>query len=568
MIRFLMLSALAAGGCSSPPHAAVEWQPWSEDVFKAATREEKLVLLDLGAVWCHWCHVMDRETYGDPAVAATIREHFIPVHVNQDERPDLANRYEDYGWPATVIFGPDGKELVKFRGYIPPARMLSLLKGVVADPTPGPSAFDRGTVAAAASPVLGEDLDGGLHRAWEAAYDRTHQGWGDVHKYLDPDCVELAIAEGRDDLARPTLDAMLGLVDPVWGGVYQYSHGGVWTNPHFEKIMSFQAEDMRIYSLAWRVYRDERYLRAARDVERYMLGFLRSPEGAFYASQDADPVPGEHGGDYFMLDDAGRRARGLPRVDTHFYTRENGWAIAGLAHLYRATGDAATLAAAVTAANWILAHRSLTGGGFRHEERDAAGPYLADNLATARAFFELHQATLDPAWLESAAATMEFIEKRFRAPVGFLTAVPAPGDEGKAWAPRPQTDENIGIARLALGLAHATGVETWRKTAEHAMRYLAAAAESANGVRAAGILLAARELAREPVTVHFTGRRADPRLTTLLAAALQAPAPFIVFSHESEAGDPAAGSCLDGACFAPTADAAELARLLRPSRSR
>ena len=86
----------------------------------ARGREKRLVLLDLVAVWCHWCHVMEETTYRDPEVVAQIRAHFVAVRVDQDSRPDLSNRYEDYGWPATVIFDADGHELVKFAGYIPP----------------------------------------------------------------------------------------------------------------------------------------------------------------------------------------------------------------------------------------------------------------------------------------------------------------------------------------------------------------------------------------------------------------------------------------------------------------
>ena len=115
---------------------AIVRHPWSNEVWAQAKREHKLVLLDLEAVWCHWCHVMDATTYRDPAVAALIREHYLAVKVDQDSRPDLANRYEDYGWPATVIYNPDGGEIIKKQGYIAPAGMARLLRAVVADPSP------------------------------------------------------------------------------------------------------------------------------------------------------------------------------------------------------------------------------------------------------------------------------------------------------------------------------------------------------------------------------------------------------------------------------------------------
>jgi hypothetical protein len=98
---------------------AIEWHPWSEAVFEQAKKENRFVLLDLGAVWCHWCHVMEEITYRDPEVVRLIRSRYIAVQVDQDSRPDLSNRYEDYGWPATIVFDANGGEIVKRQGYIP-----------------------------------------------------------------------------------------------------------------------------------------------------------------------------------------------------------------------------------------------------------------------------------------------------------------------------------------------------------------------------------------------------------------------------------------------------------------
>ncbi|MGA7395341.1 MAG: DUF255 domain-containing protein, partial [Terrimicrobiaceae bacterium] len=96
----------------------IEWHPWSEAVFEQAKRENRFVLLDLGAVWCHWCHVMEEITYRHPEVVRLIRSRYIAVQVDQDSRPDLSNRYEDYGWPATIVFDANGGEIVKRQGYI------------------------------------------------------------------------------------------------------------------------------------------------------------------------------------------------------------------------------------------------------------------------------------------------------------------------------------------------------------------------------------------------------------------------------------------------------------------
>jgi uncharacterized protein len=581
----LALAAVSLAGCASsekPAPAKIAWQPWSEAAFDRAKIDRKLVLLDLGAVWCHWCHVMDKETYGNPEIAAYMDEHFVAIHVNQDERPDLANRYEDYGWPATILFTADGTELGKFRGFMPPKRLLALLEAFVADPTPGPSAISRAPVAAA-DPVLPGELDESLHRAWESAYDRKEQGWGDVLKYLDADSVELAMAEGRDDLARGTLDANLSLIDPVWGGVYQYSHGGVWSNPHFEKIMSFQAEDMRIYALAYRVYGDAKYLRAAKDIEKYLLTFLRSPEGAFYASQDADLVQGEHGGEYFALDDAGRRAKGMPHVDKHRYARENGWASTGLASLGRSDPEGPSLPAAKEAVRWTIRERKLlefpaTPGSlvFSHNrEPDInAGFFMADNIAMARALFELHAATQDPEFLQRCKETLRTIgSPGLRSEVGFATSTPF--DTSRP--PLPQVDENISLVRLAIRVFRLTGETEWKELAEHGMKYLAGVARDANGVRAAGILLAAREFASDPVSVVVVGPADDSRTGDLLRAARSSPAGYLVIrrldpgaseEYMMDAGAPTAYVCTDASCKGPFNDPEELRKAASPPRRR
>ena len=186
-------------------------------------------------------------------------------------------------------------------------------------------------------------------------------------------------------MAAETLDAQLQRIDPVWSGVYQYSTNGNWQHPHFEKIMQFQAEDLRIYAEAYALWPDPKYLEAATKIRAYLHNFLTSPEGAFYTSQDADLVEGEHSADYFALNDAARRARGIPRIDQHIYTRENGWAINALATLAAVTGDASALAEATHAADWIIANRSLGKGGFSHDAKDAGGPYFGDQVYPASA---------------------------------------------------------------------------------------------------------------------------------------------------------------------------------------
>jgi uncharacterized protein YyaL (SSP411 family) len=330
--------------------------------------------------------------------------------------------------------------------------------------------------------------------------------------------------------------------------------------------MPFQAENIRVFALATKALHQPQWLDQARKIRGYLKTFLTSPEGAFYTSQDADPVPGQPADQYFALDDAGRRRQGLPRVDRHIYSRENGLAITGLAALYAADGDPATLADARRAAEWIIAHRALPGGGFRHDEHDAAGPYLADTLEMGRAFLALYTVTAERPWLARAEAAADFINAKFREPLGFATP--------------PKVDENVTLTRFANMLAHHTGNAAYGEMADHAMRYLAAPAViKRQGFSVAGILLAGHELSTEPVHITIVGAKDDPAARALFMAALHGAPDYTRLEwYDAREGPlphadveypnlPAAAAflCSNGACSSPTrtADAfsLKLARL-------
>jgi uncharacterized protein len=561
----------AAPGAGSP----VRWEDWSDKAFVRAQSERRLVLLDLGAVWCHWCHVMDETTYEDPTVTGLLREHFVAIRVDQDSRPDLSNRYEDYGWPATIIFDAKGNELVKFAGYIAPKRMAALLEAVVKDPTPGPSVRAEVALVATSSKALPESLRRELRALLVERYDREHHGWGFSKKYLDWDSVEYCMARSRagdaeaERVAKETLAAARKLIDPVWGGLYQYSDSGDWDHPHFEKLLQFQAEGIRIYSQAYALWRDPADLEAARAIHRYVRAFLTSPNGAFYVSQDADLVAGEHSGEYYALDDAGRRRRGIPRVDTHLYARESAGMIPALVWLHAVTGEDAPLTEALVAGRWIVENRALPGGGFRHDASDAAGPYLGDTVAAGRAFLALYAATGDRVWLTRAQNATDFIGKTFgeEALPGFSSAV----SRDRFTAPRPQRDENVAAARFANLLLRYTGRESDRKLSDRAMAFLAAP-EVARRFSTASVLLVDSERASEPVHLTVVGPRQDSRTKALLVAALSLPSSYKrvelwdrrdgpLPNSDVEFPDlerPAAFACSNGRCSLPAFEPKDL----------
>ena len=518
---------------TSPAGAPVKWQEWSNDIFQKAREQHKFVLLDLEAIWCHWCHVMDAKTYNDPAVRKLLSDKFITVKVDQDSRPDLSNRYGDYGWPATVVFTSTGKEAEIRQGFIAPKEMIAMLNDVIRHPDvqktkiAHPSSFSK---EGSLTPALRKELE----KAHADGYDTKDGGWGFAQKFMDWDSVEYAIArsiEGDKDAthrAKETLNKQQKLMDPVWGGVYQYSTNGDWDHPHFEKIMQFQAEDMRVYALGYMLWRDQAYLKAAQNIQRYLESFLMSPDGAFYTSQDADLVKGKHSGEYFSLDDAARRKAGVPAVDKHIYARENGWAIAALCDLYMASGDKKYLDQARTAAEWIIAHRGTSDGGYRHDEKDLAGPYLGDSVSMGRACLSLYTATADRKWLKGAEQSADYIAKHFNySPkpsvlAGFVTAA------GSSGVPSlPLLDENVMMARFANLLYHYSGRGSDKALCAQAMKYLAAP-ETARlrHILVAGILLANRESSSDPAHLVVVGSKTDTSSAAMHAACLSFPSDY------------------------------------------
>jgi uncharacterized protein YyaL (SSP411 family) len=566
----------------------IQWNNWSDKVFTDADKQHRLVILDLEAVWCHWCHVMEQQTYDNPAIIKIIQNHFIAVRTDQDARPDLSIRYQDFGWPATIILNKNGQEIVELAGFIPPQRMQKILQAVIDNKGAATlkKTVDDQTINFSTQPFLTPTLRDELVLHQDTSYDTQNKGWGGKNggqKYLDADNVEYAMTraaagnKSSETMAQETLIAQQALLDPVWGGVYQYSTDGDWVHPHFEKIMSFQARDLRVYALAYAQWHDPIYLETAEKIDAFLINFLTSPDGVFYTSQDADVIQGEHSAEYFKLDDAHRRALGMPRIDKHIYARENGWVIAALAQLYMATGNASYLNQATKAANWITANRNLADGGFRHDAKDIAGPYLSDTLAMGCAFLALYQATGDKQYLTRAQQAANFIDSHFKNSndkPGYITAMLT----GTKVTNEPQLDrdENVALTRFTNLLYHYTGKEIYKKMAEHSMLYLATT-NIAKSDYPAPVLIADQEMSQDPLHITIIGDKNDPQVKNLYLTALAYPSSYKrVEWWDTKEGPltnpdveyppltkPAAFVCENHRCSLPVYNSADLMRLIK-----
>jgi hypothetical protein len=314
----------------SAAHQPIHWYPWSPDAFAAARAQDRPVLLDIGAVWCHWCHVMDGESYESPELARFLNDHFVCIKVDRDERPDVDARYQraiqaltrQGGWPLTAFLTPAGE--VFYGGtYFPPdgahgrTGFRTVLESVL-------DAYRsrRGEVmsqAAAVRRVVSDDLDEGASGEpalgmLEAAvsqmgqvFDPVNGGFGQAPKFSHPGAMTLLLHRWADlpgEPARTILDRTLhgmargGVYDQLGGGFHRYSVDAEWIVPHFEKMSYDNSELLKAYLDAYSVFGTEEYGSTARGIVRWVREVAADPEGGYAASQDAD-VGLDDDGDYF-----------------------------------------------------------------------------------------------------------------------------------------------------------------------------------------------------------------------------------------------------------------------------
>jgi uncharacterized protein YyaL (SSP411 family) len=581
---FLLIFAGFAPTASWAETPALPWQKWNPALFDQAAREHKYILLHMAAVWCHWCHVMEGTTYRDPAIQKTILEKFIPVRVDQDADPELSYRYENWGWPATIMLDKDGNEIFKRRGYIPPELFAKLLVAVIEDP----SALANQQAGVAVDPNavgLSAERRAKTEALMLDSYDKEHGGFGTAQRFIQGDTIEWALERGRElqrnadpavwrGVATKTLAGARHLIDPVWGGMFQYSEKLDWTGPHFEKLLNIQRDALRAYVLAYEIGHDPADLAAASDIGRWLMDFMRDPSGAFYTSQDADAGT-LHGAEFYARSDKERRAGPQPPIDRHSYARENGWAIQGLAELYNVTGDAALLDAARKSFDWAMANRRAPSGGFGHARAANDDTHLGDTLAMAEAALALYRSTAERKYLALASEFGGVIERDHRDPAGgYMVRQPEAGAKGVLAKPVKQVDENVAATRLFNLLARNTGKPEFRAAAEHGMRYLISLAE--DDLVLPGALLADRELAREPAHVTIVGAKDDPAAQALYAAARSYPTRYLRIEwldgregplpaadiEYPEMPEAAAFACANGACSVPVFEASQVHRIV------
>jgi uncharacterized protein YyaL (SSP411 family) len=337
-----MANTLASASSSylrSAMHQPIHWHEWGNEAFAKAQRENKPILLDIGAVWCHWCHVMDRESYDNTEVAQLINDNFIAIKVDRDERPDVDSRYQTAvqaisgqgGWPLTAFLTPDGRPF--FGGtYFPPddhwgrPGLKRVLLGIAnaykekhgevlesAESVMSAIAHQE-SFAGRSGDVNPKTIDNIVESALKQ-FDPQNGGFGTQPKFAHPSALDLVIdyyvrtrAETLHTVFTHTLEKMAtgGVYDQLAGGFHRYSVDDKWIVPHFEKMAYDNSELLKNYVHAYQATGDQLYATVAADIIRWVNEWLSDREhGGFYASQDAD-YSMDDDGDFFTwtLDEA------------------------------------------------------------------------------------------------------------------------------------------------------------------------------------------------------------------------------------------------------------------------
>jgi hypothetical protein len=540
------------------PHAAVspvDWMEWGPAAFERARREDRPLLLRISAVWCHWCHVMDETTDAVPEVARRINEWFVPVRVDNDERPDVNARYNLGGWPTTAFLTPGG-ELITGGTYFPAPQFEEILERVHTAWTRQRDQLDaeveriRGQRRERAAPAPARELDGGaVARIVEAAldaYDWRYGGFGTQPKFPQPEAVRLLFhawagtgADAPREAAETTLVAMrtggqaqgraYGLHDHAAGGFFRYSTTRDWTEPHFEKMCEDNARLALAYLDGWRLTGDDLYRQTVRGVFDFVLGTLSDPDGGAYGSQDADGEAAYYGNSLVE-----RAEMETPFIDRRFYADWNGMMVAAALETSAAFDWEELRDWAIRTVD-RLTDRLWTDDGMRRVLRPGAGDdevdqraplLLGDQAWWLEALLAAHQSTGEPRFRRRAEALARAIESGFfdaergacrdRGEAG--AAGDKPSAEGHLADPVWPLAENAAFAGALATLSALGGGERWRERATGILAALGGDAER-HGLMGAGWALAWARVQADPVQVHLVGPGGDEGLRALWRAA-------------------------------------------------
>lgn len=567
----------------------IKWLDWTDEAFQRAKTESKPVLLDISAVWCHWCHRLDHDTYSVPEIAEFIETNFIPIRVDTDKRPDINRRYNMGGWPTTAFLTPGGN-VIGGGTYIPPDQMRQVLRDVKSfwEKSRGKPSTELEMPEPESSPIgqLSSSIVDDILGEVANNFDPIYGGFGSQPKFPNTEAHELALMKyhyggNREFLRIVSLTLQnvgrSGMYDKEMGGFFRYSTLRDWSVPHFEKMCEDNAKWLQLYLHAYQATGEQFYADIARGIIEYVNTWLSDQKnGGFYGSQDADE-------EYYKLTKAERTQAKAPYVDKHIYTNWNAMMISAYLEASFVLGDMPLREYALLSLDRLLALNYKPGESLYHfhDGQPQLQNQLADQVLTSEALCDAYECSGDGKFLRLAEELVEAgLRKLYDSEHGgFFDTVVDPNAAGFLSKPAKPLDENSVAARVLTKLSHLTGKENYRNQAEKTLkRFVEIYPQS--GFMAAEYALAVDAFLNEPTMVRIVGSPETPQTKGLLAEAHRIYDPRKVIQVLDPKRDtetiatlgfpsperPTAYICLGRACTAPITEpkqiGPELARMV------
>ena len=467
----------------------INWLEWGSEAFERAKKEDKPILLDISAVWCHWCHRMDEDTYSQGEIAKIISEKFIPIKVDNDKRPDINARYNQGGWPTTAVLTPQG-EIIAGATYIPPVQMKHFLEDLYAV-----YKKDKDEIANRLTQISRKEVAMSLAKVEELKlnpevfedivdnlvlnFDMDYGGFGVEPKFPNSEGLRLLFLKFRKSkkdeylkMAAKTLQAMFNseMYDKVENGFFRYAVRRNWSEPHYEKMLEDHADLLRNYTEAFQVTKDEQFKKAAEGIIKYLHEKFENPEGGFFGSQDANE-------EYYKLNLEQRKTKTAPAIDKTIYVNWNGKMISASLYAAAVFGDAHLKEFALKTIDFILKycyeHNKELCHYYANGARGISG-LLVDNLYFANALLDAYEVTGDLRYLGLPQEIADFMIKNFfdNEKGGFRDIMEKREKLGKLEKAEYSFIENSHAARFLTRLYYITDKEEYHKKAESVLKLL------------------------------------------------------------------------------------------------
>ena len=513
----------------------ISWQEWGEEAFRLAQELDVPILLSIGAVWCHWCHVMDQTTFGDPEVAALIDQNYVPIRVDNDMRPDINVRYNMGGWPTVAFLTPTG-DVLTGGTYMPPAAFKETLRRVSEHYRGNRDSIlkratelriERDEARAAAPADIGESASEAVFLATAGSYDEEFGGFGSAPKFPQADAIELLLARHRRtadsrplQMATTTLKAMAqgGMYDHVAGGFFRYSTTRDWSIPHFEKMLEDNARLLLVYLHAYQLTSGELFRMTAEGVVSYVESTLRDPDtGCFRGSQDADE-------EYYSSSKAEREKRTAPFVDPVVHVSWNGMMASAYLEAAAILGRPELGRSALAGLRFLWRQCWQPERGVCHYWDGSPHLFgqLADQVWIAQAMLHAYEYGGNAEYLQHAEDVMRWAHGSLLMPTGAYRDGPdLGGAAGRLGQPEVPLTENAVAASALLHLHRLTGEGGFLDWAQAALRAFGTS-YGHYGYFAASYALAVEVSLNDLMRVVVVGGSESPDMLNLLHSAWRA----------------------------------------------